>query len=111
MFESIIVSCPFPRNLRSRYESAKEQLEKGRKMFENVMKPVADTPGGWHYTGFVAFPEIDNRTELNRYLNLGEEDLTVNLLRVNKLKFKFSFPSSCLQKLKLRTAITGGLMD
>ena len=46
-------------------------------MFENVMKPVADTPDGWQYTGFVAFPEIDNRTELNQYLKLGEEDLMV----------------------------------
>ena len=93
MFESIKVSCPFPRNLRLRYESAKEQLEKGRKIFENVMKPVADTPESWQYTGFVAFPEIDNRTELNRYLNLAEKDLMVNLLHVNKLKLKFSFPS------------------
>ena len=75
--ESVIVSCPYSRNSRSRYESAKEQLGKGRKMFENVMKPIADTLGGWQYTGFVAFPEIDNRTELNRYLKLGEEDLMV----------------------------------
>ena len=77
MCESVKVSCPYSRNLRSRYESAKDQLGKGRKMFENVMKPVADTPDGWQYTGFVAFPEIDNRTELNQYLKLGEEDLMV----------------------------------
>ena len=47
-------------------------------MFENVMKPVADIPDGWQYTGFVAFPEIDNRAELNHFLKLGEEDLKVN---------------------------------
>ena len=46
-------------------------------MFENVLKPIADTPDGWQYAGFVAFPEIDNRAELNRHLKLGEEDLMV----------------------------------
>ena len=46
-------------------------------MFENVMRPLADTLGGWQYTGFVAFPEIENRNELNQYLKLGDEDLTV----------------------------------
>ena len=46
-------------------------------MFENVMKPIADPLGGWKYRGFVAFPEIENRNQLNEYLELGVEDLMV----------------------------------
>ena len=46
-------------------------------MFENVMKPIADALGSWNHIGFVAFPEIDNRSELNQYLKLSEEELLV----------------------------------
>ena len=46
-------------------------------MFENILRPVADISDDWHYIGFVAFPEIENRNELNKYLKLTEDDMKV----------------------------------
>ena len=63
--------------MRSRYDSAIDQLGKGKRMFENILRPVADISDDWHYIGFVAFPEIENRNELNKYLKLTEDGMKV----------------------------------
>ena len=70
------------RNLRSRYASAKEQLRKGERMFVNIMKPLAELTDDWTYYGFVAFPEVENRKELNQYLNLEDDYLKVKYLHI-----------------------------
>ena len=80
-------------------------------MFEKVLKPIADTLGSWKHTGFVAFPEIDNRNELNRYLKLAKKDLMVKRTDVILFKLKSISFSSCLQKMKSRIRIAGGLMN
>ena len=98
------------RNLRSRYESAKDQLRKGQQMFENVMKPIADTLENWRYTGFVAFPEIENRNELTQYLKLADEDITVRILVIS-FKLKSRFYSLCLLEVKSRMISVGGSMN
>ena len=67
------------RNLRDRYDSAKEQLAKGEKMFDNVLKPLADISDAWTYLGFVSFPEIENKKVLNGFLKLSDIDLKVKL--------------------------------
>ena len=45
---------------RKRYEEAKEQLQKGEKMFEKVLKSLTNLRD-WSYVGLVCFTEIENR--------------------------------------------------
>ena len=51
-------------------------------MFVNVLKPLAELTDDWTYYGFVAFPEIENRKELNQYLNLEDDYLKVKYLHI-----------------------------
>ena len=63
---------------RKRYEEAKEQLQKGEKMFEKVLKSLTNLRG-WSYIGLVCFTEIENRgvfaTELE---DLKQDDIKVS---------------------------------
>ena len=63
---------------RERYEEAKEQLQKGEKMFEKVLKSLTNLPD-WSYIGLVCFTEIENRgvfaTELE---DLKQDDIKVS---------------------------------
>ena len=62
---------------RERYVSAKKQLEKGRNMFENTIKRLANIPD-WRHVGFVCFTEIENRQVVRNHLpDLNDEDIQV----------------------------------
>ena len=63
--------------MRSRYESAKEQLAKGERMFQNVLKPLAHVPESWNYIGLIAFPEIPNREMLAECISLTTKETEV----------------------------------
>ena len=67
-------------------------------MFEKVLKPIANTLGSWKHTGFVAFPEIDNRNELNHYLKLAKKDLMVKRTDVFLMQIKIHFFQFVLTK-------------
>ena len=77
--------------MRNRYDLAKEQLAKGEKMFDNVLKPLANLSDGWTYLGFVSFPEIEDRTVLNRFLKLNDSQLKFVLTKeeIQDLNFKW----------------------
>ena len=64
--------------LKKRYREAREQLEKGRRFFESVLSPMTDLSGhNWRHLELVCFPQIQSREELNKTLNLDQEELKV----------------------------------
>ena len=71
---NVISNCS---NLSARYESARDQLRRGERMFVNVLKPLVGLTDDWKYYGYVAFPEIENRKMLNQFLKLEDDYLKV----------------------------------
>ena len=64
--------------LKKRYREAREQLEKGRRLFESVLTPMTDLSGhNWKHLGLVCLPQIQSREELNKTLKLNQEELKV----------------------------------
>ena len=64
--------------LKKRYKEAREQLEKGRNLFDNVLAPMASLWGyNLKHLGLVCFPEVQSREELNKTLKLNQEELKV----------------------------------
>ena len=64
--------------MKKRYREAREQLEKGRRLFESVLTPMTDLSGhNWKHLGLVCLPEVQSREELNKTLNLNQEELKV----------------------------------
>ena len=64
--------------VKKRYREAREQLEKGRRLFESVLTPMTDLSGhNWRHLGLFCFPEVQSREELNKTLKLNQEELKV----------------------------------
>ena len=64
--------------LKKRYKEAREQLEKGRILFDKVLTKMTDLSGhNWKHLGLVCLPQIQSREELNKTLKLNQEELKV----------------------------------
>ena len=69
--------------VKKRYREAREQLEKGRRLFESVLTPMTDLSGhNWRHLGLVCLPQIQSREELNKSLKLDQEELKVLFLNL-----------------------------
>ena len=63
--------------LQERYNSAMNQLSKGKEMFEKISQLLAISSNPWTHVGLVCFPYIETREKLNTLLELSSEDLKV----------------------------------
>ena len=94
--------------LKKRYRDAREQLEKGRRLFESVLTPMTDLSGhNWKHLGFVCFPEVQSREELSETLNLNQEELKVLFQNLVTMKYNIFF-RRFLQRQNLRIRSTSG---
>ena len=63
---------------RTQIKKAKEQLERGEKIFRDVISPLADLSHTWTHRGLICLPNIDSREDLLQY-GLTQQDIEVNI--------------------------------
>ena len=63
-------------NPRKAVDAALSQLEKGRKMFNSIIFPLADMSSIWSHRGLICLPNIENRGDL-RHHGITEEEIEV----------------------------------
>ena len=77
-----VKSCPQNGNadkddLKEALDKANEELDKGDKLFQNVLVPAAKLSPSWRMLNIVCFPEISNQEQLK---DLGVDEKSLSLL-------------------------------
>ena len=60
-----------------RYSSAKDQLLKGKEMFNKITQLYCNNSDSWRHVGLVCFPYIKSRDDLDKIIDSSPDDLKV----------------------------------
>ena len=64
---------------RNQIEEAQDQLERGEKIFRQVISPLAELSSTWRHRGLICLPNIESREYLLQQ-GFSQEDIQVNTL-------------------------------